>query len=163
MDTDKKGTFISVIFIAVFGFLLCYGIGNGIQYFQYGRREARNLHSIIESVPQVAPEQVIPVEQLSFVQNAYSIHIGEVVILEVIITPDAATTTTITWKSSNISIADVDQNGYVVGVGEGTAIITAESDNGIVAEANVSVVPSSVPIIEVNQVTLSKKSKRYSR
>lgn len=28
MDTDKKGTFISVIFIAVFDFLLCYGIGN---------------------------------------------------------------------------------------------------------------------------------------
>ncbi len=160
MDTDKKGTLISVIFIAVFGFLLCYGIGNGIQYLQGGKREARNLHSIIESVPQVAPEQVIPVEQLSFVQNAYSIHIGEVVILEVIITPDAATTPTITWKSSNISIADVDQNGYVVGVGEGTAIITAESDNGIVAEANVSVVPSSVPIIEVNQVTLSKKSMR---
>ncbi len=106
------------------------------------------------------PEQVIPVEQISFVKNDYSIHIGEVTTLEVIITPTVATTSTITWKSSDTSIAEVDQNGYVIGKKKGIAVITAESDNGIMAKTTVSVTSSSVPIIEINQVTLSKNSTR---
>ena len=124
-----------------------------------GNDEDKNPPATSEPVTPTPPqEQDIPVEKLSFSQKDYSIPTDEAVILKVIITPSDANTSKITWKSSNTSVAVVDQNGYVTGISEGTAVITAESDNGIIAKTKVSVAPSSVPIIEINQVKLSKES-----
>ena len=36
----------------------------------------------------------------------------------------------VTWKSSNTSVATVDANGYVTGVGAGTATITCTANDG---------------------------------
>jgi uncharacterized protein YjdB len=45
----------------------------------------------------------------------------------------------ITWKSSNESVASVDQNGMVTAVGNGTAVITATSYNGLSATCQITV------------------------
>ena len=46
---------------------------------------------------------------------------------------------TLTWKSSNKSIATVDKNGLVKGISAGTCTITATTDNGIVANCELTV------------------------
>lgn len=45
----------------------------------------------------------------------------------------------LTWASSDASIASVDQNGLVTAVGEGTAIVSATSEAGFKAECRVVV------------------------
>jgi len=61
------------------------------------------------------------------------------------ITPSTANTT-ITYESSQPSVATVDANGEVRGLAEGTAVIKATSSNGNLQEiCQVTIVPSIVP------------------
>lgn len=46
------------------------------------------------------------------------------------ITPENATNKKVTWASSNINVASVDENGTITAVGVGTATITATTVNG---------------------------------
>ena len=46
------------------------------------------------------------------------------------VAPDGATDKTVTWSSSNTSVATVDENGVVTAVALGTATITATASNG---------------------------------
>ena len=46
------------------------------------------------------------------------------------VAPDGATDKTVTWSSSNTSVATVDENGVVTAVALGTATITATATNG---------------------------------
>ena len=55
--------------------------------------------------------------------------------------PSNATNKTITWSSSNTSVATVSSNGTVKAVGFGTATITAKSNNGKTASCKVTVNP----------------------
>jgi uncharacterized protein YjdB len=70
------------------------------------------------------------------------------------ILPVNATNKTVTWESSDSSIATVD-NGNVTGLTAGNAIITAKSNNGKTATCEVIV---KKPIIEVSEVILDKES-----
>jgi len=61
-----------------------------------------------------------------------SIAVGENVQLNATYTTDSgdpATFVRYTWSSSNTSIATVDNNGFVTGTGQGTAVITAKADD----------------------------------
>ncbi len=55
------------------------------------------------------------------------------------VTPADAKDPSITWESSDESVAAVDQNGYVTTLGKGEAIITAKAVNGKKAECTVHV------------------------
>ena len=46
---------------------------------------------------------------------------------------------TVTWSSSNETVATVDGNGLITFIGEGTATITARTSNGIEATVAVTV------------------------
>lgn len=58
------------------------------------------------------------------------------------IEPADADDKTVTWSSSNESVATVDGNGLITFVGEGTATITAKTSNGIEATVTVTVNPA---------------------
>ncbi|MDO4418543.1 MAG: Ig-like domain-containing protein, partial [Eubacteriales bacterium] len=54
---------------------------------------------------------------------------------------------TLTWSSSDESVAIVDSDGYVKALTEGTTIIKASTTNGVYAECTVTV--SAIPVSEV--------------
>ena len=70
------------------------------------------------------------------------------------VSPSNATNKTITWSSSNTSVATVS-NGVVKAVGFGTATITAKSNNGKTASCSVTVNPIAVSSVSLNKTSLS--------
>ena len=54
--------------------------------------------------------------------------------------------TNVTWVSSDTSVATVDETGYVKGIKNGNAIITATTENGITAECRIVVVTTITAI-----------------
>lgn len=61
------------------------------------------------------------------------------------------------WKSSDTSIATVDQKGIVTGIAEGEATITATAA-GKSAEVKVTVEPGEAPVIAVESVSIAPAS-----
>ena len=69
-----------------------------------------------------------------------NIYTTKSVTLEAIVYPEAANDKSVKWSSSNTKIATVDQNGKVIGVGAGTAIITVTTNvGGLTAKCFVNV------------------------
>lgn len=61
----------------------------------------------------------------------------------------------VTWESSDSSIARVDEKGCVTGVKTGTAVITAKAGDKLKASCNVTVTPRITKITFTNKDTLS--------
>lgn len=79
--------------------------------------------------------------------------VGETAILTVTVAPDDATDKTVTWTSSDSSVATVDENGKVTAVGEGEATITVTTkEGGKTATCKVTVSKPTSP---------KKKTKKY--
>lgn len=105
---------------------------------------------------EVTVEVVVPVinvESIELVQHSLALPLGqEATELEYIITPLDATDTSVTWSSSNESIATVD-NGFVTPLAEGTAIITVTTVDG--GFTDVCAVTVSIPVVQVESVELN--------
>ena len=80
----------------------------------------------------------IEVTSLSLSEQSLRLKIGQNQTLSVTINPSNATNKTITWKSTNTSVATVN-NGVITAVGSGTTVITATSSNGKSVSCNVGV------------------------
>lgn len=78
---------------------------------------------------EVIVEKVINVSEIEISYNTKTINTGERFNLDAKITPQNATNKKIIWTSSNISVATV-KNGEVIGVSNGTALITATTEDG---------------------------------
>lgn len=61
------------------------------------------------------------------------VKVGEYIGLKRRITPASAVNTPLKWESSDETVATVEQNGLVKGIKEGTAIITAKTEDGSVS------------------------------
>ena len=79
---------------------------------------------------------------------------GSCQILTATVSPSNATNNTLTWSSSNTSVATVFY-GVVEAVGFGTATITAKSNNGKTASCTVTVNPIAVTSVSLNKTSLS--------
>lgn len=72
-----------------------------------------------------------PVQGISLNHDAKTFtKAGETLQLTATIYPDSATNKTVTWKSSDEKVATVDESGLVTAVGNGTANITATTEDG---------------------------------
>ena len=67
------------------------------------------------------------------------LNVGKSFTITATVKPDNAWNRTVTWSSSDPSIATVDENGTVTAIADGEAIITAESADGVTAECKVTV------------------------
>ncbi len=98
------------------------------------------------------------ITDLSLNIGSKTINIGETYRFIAAITPANATNQTLSWWSSNNSIATVDQNGNATGVSAGTVIIFAQAQDGSgkYAYAFLQVLPNTVPVtgISLNRSTL---------
>ena len=88
------------------------------------------------AISKLEPVQVTDVE-LDITQKA--LNVGDTFTLTATVKPDNATDKSVTWSSSNTSVATVDENGVVTAVSEGTATITATASNGVEASCTVTV------------------------
>ena len=79
------------------------------------------------------------VESIKLNKNSKALNVGDTFTLTATVKPDNATDKSVTWSSSNTSVATVDENGAVTAVSEGTATITATASNGVEASCSVTV------------------------
>lgn len=83
---------------------------------------------------------------------------GETLQLTATIYPDSATNKTVTWKSSDKTVATVDESGLVTAVGNGTANITATTEDGnYTATCQVTVeIPELTLSLDKTELTLTQ-------
>ena len=84
----------------------------------------------------------IPVAKITLNETSISLREGRTATLTATVEPENATNKTVTWTSSDTSVATVDQDGVVTAVSKGTAIITAKIGN-VSADCEVTVTRKS--------------------
>lgn len=100
-----------------------------------------------------------PVQGISLNHDAKTFtKAGETLQLTTTIYPDSATNKTVTWKSSDEKVATVDESGLVTAVGNGTANITATTEDGnYTATCKVTVeIPELTLSLDKTELTLTQ-------
>ena len=96
---------------------------------------------------------VTEVEVLTIsLEKSSSVLIGDTMRFTPTINPSYASNKTVTWSSSNESIAIVDATGKVTGISKGTAIIKVTTNNG--KKANCVVLVTESPLINYAAVVI---------
>ncbi len=101
--------------------------------------------------PDVAP--AVPVDSVALDKETASVAIGKTVTLTATVSPENATDKTVTWTSSDETVAIV-VDGVVTGVAEGNAIITATA-GGKIATCELTVTEAPEPLDEVPEDKIS--------
>ena len=101
----------------------------------------------LSDVTCVAP--TVAVTGVTVSPTSVSLTVGGSKQLSATVAPSNATDKTVTWKSSDSSVATVDANGLVKAVKAGAATVTASSSNGKTATATVTVAAASVAVTGV--------------
>lgn len=98
---------------------------------------------------------VVPLVGMNLSANDLALTVGESKQITVSYLPSNATYQKCTWTSSNTDVASVSKDGTVIGLGSGTALITAKSyDGAVTAECKVTVklVPPSPDGYVINEI-----------
>ncbi|MBO4635021.1 MAG: Ig-like domain-containing protein [Bacteroidales bacterium] len=96
--------------------------------------------------------EVIAVTSVTLDQTSLTLEEEQTATLAATVKPDDATDKTVTWSSSDATVAKVDEAGKVTAVKEGTATITAKAgEKSATCEVTVK-----KKVIEVESVTLDK-------
>ena len=98
----------------------------------------------------------MPVDSITLNPTTLTLTRGETGKLTATVTPDNADNKTVTWSSSDASVATVDNDGTVTAVKVGTATITATTRDGDkTATCTITVSSISVESIELDRETLA--------
>lgn len=106
----------------------------------------------------------VDVTSVSVSKSSVSLEVGDTASVTATVAPSNATNKTITWTSSNSSVATVS-GGTITAVAAGTATITAKSNNGKTATVSVTVTSTPDPTdlynnssINSNRLSVGSKS-----
>ena len=101
------------------------------------------------------PTPSVAVTGVSLGKTVLDLKVGENETLVATVEPDNADNKEVTWSSDKESVATVDENGKVVAVAAGKAVITvATKDGGFTATCDVTV--TEIPPVSVSGVSLGK-------
>ncbi len=105
---------------------------------------------------------VIAVTSITLNKSKLPLIEGESETLVATVKPDNATNKTVTWTSSDVSIASVSGSGKVIAIKEGTTVITAQAgDKQAVCVVEVSKMVIPVTAITLNKNTLALEKGKY--
>ncbi len=93
----------------------------------------------------------ILVKSVTLSSDSIALIVKDVKQLAAVVLPQNATDGSLTWTSSDLSIATVDQTGKVTAVNKGDAVISASSVNNVVATCKIHVLPIEVASISLNK------------
>ena len=96
-----------------------------------------------------------PVTSVTLNQTSASLKVGETVTLTATVKPDDATDKTVTWTTSDASVATVD-NGMVIAKKVGSATITAKAGS-ISATCAITIIPTPVTSVTLDQTGATLK------
>jgi uncharacterized protein YjdB len=102
----------------------------------------------------IVKNNVVPVESVTLSCTSLGLIKGEAFTLTATVKPDNATDKSLTWSSSNTTVATVDQAGWVSAIAEGSTTITVKAGDKS-ATCVVTVTEGYVP---VESVSLNKTS-----
>lgn len=90
---------------------------------------------------------VVAVAAIALDRTELSLHVGQIDMPWETIYPNNATDKSTTWRSSDPSVASVDQYGRITALKEGraTVTVTAKSNSDVFTEVSVVVTPSAYP------------------
>ena len=98
----------------------------------------------------------IPVTGVSLDKTSLSLNVGKTATLTATVTPSNATDKSVSWKSSNTSVATVSSSGVVTGVKAGSATITVTTNDG--GKTATCAVTVNATTVAVTGVSLDKTS-----
>ena len=123
--------------------------GNSIITFKYEG-------ATIKTVNIIVTQEVVSVNGVSLDQTNLSLEEGKTATLTATVSPSSATNKTITWSSSNTSVATVSLSGVVTAMSAGSATITCTTEDG--AKEAICVVTVSPATVSVTGVSLDNTS-----
>ena len=104
------------------------------------------------------PVETVAVTGVTLDKSELTLEAGRTVTLTATVAPADATDKSVTWASSNESVATVSANGKVTAVAEGAATITVKTaDGGFTKTCTVTVTPGTTQPLPVTAVTLDKE------
>ena len=124
---------------------------NAVLYVPLGTKDLYSTSEIWKNFWNIVEKDYVPLESVSFESEDISIFTGDTKELTLLITPENATYSNITWTSSNEKIVSVSEDGLITAVSPGSAIITATIEN-LSASCTINV---SDPIIDAEQIILN--------
>jgi uncharacterized protein YjdB len=86
-----------------------------------------------------------------------TIIVGETLQLEAVVYPETATDKSVTWVSTNVNVATIDENGVVTGVSEGTVKIIVIDSFGHSANIGLEVEAQLVEALELDKTVITAK------
>ena len=105
-------------------------------------------------------DTTVAVTGVSLNKDVLNLQVGGSETLTATVAPGNATTKTVTWKSDNTDVAEVDSNGKVTAKAKGQATITVTTTSGGKTDTCVVNVTETTPApVKVNSVSLSPTSK----
>lgn len=115
------------------------GVKEGIAQIKATATDSKQFSKVFEII--VKP--IVHIETLAFAVESDKLAFGEIYIPKMDVTPVDATLSALKWESTKTEVIEIDENGYFVAKGYGTAVITAIADYGtgnpISASMNVTV------------------------
>jgi uncharacterized protein YjdB len=100
----------------------------------------------------------VSVTSVKLNNTSLSLEKGNTGTLTATVLPDNATNNAVTWASSNINVATVDENGKVTGVSAGNATITCTASDGSGQSATCLVTVTEKSTVKVSSIKLSVKN-----
>ena len=101
-------------------------------------------------------DSTVAVEKIEITSTVKEVTEGEKITLTATVSPENATNKTVTWSSSDTTVATVDENGVVTGVKTGKATITAKAgEKSTTIEITVAAKVIDVTSVEITSTVTS--------